>query len=62
MFRRISGTSQGSLDADGERVHGYVASDSGKRRYVTAIRVKDAIYCFDSTCYHAGGPLGLGDI
>eukprot|EP00890_Picochlorum_soloecismus_P005765 jgi/Picsp_1/618/NSC_00614-R1_rieske domain-containing isoform 1 len=31
-------------------------------RYVSVIRYKDALYCLDSVCFHAGGPLGLGDI
>jgi len=26
------------------------------------IRYKGKVFCIDSTCYHAGGPLGLGDI
>jgi len=26
------------------------------------IRHKSELFCIDSTCYHTGGPLGLGDI
>ena len=32
-------------------------------RFVTVIRVgSNELYCVDSTCYHAGGPIGLGDL
>lgn len=31
-------------------------------RYVTVVEHAAQLYCIDSTCYHAGGPLGVGDI
>jgi ferredoxin-NADP reductase/nitrite reductase/ring-hydroxylating ferredoxin subunit len=34
-------------------------------RYVTVFRLakqNNQLYCLDSTCYHAGGPLAIGDI
>lgn len=31
-------------------------------RYVTLLQYDGNLFCIDSTCYHAGGPLGLGDI
>jgi len=44
--------------APGERVHGNVNG-----RFVTALRLKNGkLKCIDSTCYHAGGPLGIGDL
>lgn len=42
----------------GSRAHGAVEG-----RFVTALRLSSGVLkCIDSTCYHAGGPLGLGDI
>ena len=55
--------------AEFERVADVSALDDTNRlhlklrnRYVSIIRYQDNIFCLDSTCYHAGGPLGLGDI
>lgn len=31
-----------------------------KERYVTIFRHKSKLYCIDSICHHAGGPLTLG--
>ncbi|KAG2488150.1 hypothetical protein HYH03_013293 [Edaphochlamys debaryana] len=31
-------------------------------RYVTVLRIEGKLSCIDSICFHAGGPLGLGDI
>ncbi|KAF6253938.1 hypothetical protein COO60DRAFT_370700 [Scenedesmus sp. NREL 46B-D3] len=31
-------------------------------RYVSILKVKGQLTCIDSICFHAGGPLGLGDI
>ncbi len=31
-------------------------------RYVTVLQHDGRLYCLDSVCFHAGGPLGLGDI
>ena len=42
---------------DEKRIH--VCLDG---RYVSVILHKDKLYCLDSTCYHTGGPLALGDI
>ncbi|KAH9262367.1 hypothetical protein BASA82_000585 [Batrachochytrium salamandrivorans] len=41
----------------GERVHGNVGG-----RFVTVVGLRLGLRCIDSICYHAGGPLGLGDI
>ncbi|KAK3280624.1 hypothetical protein CYMTET_11536 [Cymbomonas tetramitiformis] len=45
------------LDEEGSRLHLQV-----KDRYITLLRHKNFLYCFDSVCFHAGGPLGVGDI
>lgn len=31
-------------------------------RYVTILRHSGHLHCIDSVCFHAGGPLGIGDI
>ncbi|PNH09110.1 Rieske domain-containing protein [Tetrabaena socialis] len=31
-------------------------------RYVTVLRLDGKLSCIDSVCFHAGGPLGIGDI
>ena len=31
-------------------------------RYVTVLKHGGQLYCLDSICFHAGGPLALGDI
>lgn len=36
--------------------------DGGGGRFVTVLRVASQLRAFDSICYHAGGPLGIGDI
>ncbi|KAL4432388.1 hypothetical protein ABPG77_001687 [Micractinium sp. CCAP 211/92] len=41
----------------GGRLHGQVEG-----RYVTVLQHDGRLYCLDSVCFHAGGPLGLGDI
>ena len=62
----LAGTSASSLSRDGERIHGYIPQECSdgriRSRAVTVLRHSGKVYCFDSTCYHAGGPLGLGDI
>ena len=45
-----------SLREDG-RVHSKLGG-----RYITVFRHAGALFCIDSICYHAGGPLALGDI
>ena len=36
---------------------------AGQLRFVSLIRHSGGqLHCLDSTCYHAGGPLGAGDI
>mmetsp|Transcript_23211 Transcript_23211/g.50941 ORF Transcript_23211/g.50941 Transcript_23211/m.50941 type:complete len:215 (-) Transcript_23211:478-1122(-) len=42
---------------EGGRIHVKV-----KGRYVTIVRHKGVLSCIDSVCFHAGGPLGIGDI
>eukprot|EP00759_Apiculatamorpha_spiralis_P031773 PhF_6_TR33573/c0_g1_i2/m.48989 len=52
------------------RVAGSVGDFAGDRRkhldiegrIVTVLQHKDKMYCFDTVCYHAGGPLGRGPI
>ena len=34
----------------------------GRERFVSVIRHGGRLYALDSTCYHAGGPLTVGDI
>ena len=48
---------QTALAREGARVHTTVGG-----RYVTLVRLRGRLHAFDSNCYHAGGPLGLGDI
>jgi len=43
--------------AEGGRLHIRVQG-----RYVTVLRLGGRLFCIDSVCYHAGGPLGSGDI
>jgi cytochrome b involved in lipid metabolism/nitrite reductase/ring-hydroxylating ferredoxin subunit len=46
------------VSRNGSRFHTRV-----KGRYVSVIRTSpDEIFCIDAVCYHAGGPLTLGDI
>jgi len=33
-----------------------------KGRYITVIRLDGKVFAIDSVCFHAGGPLGIGDI
>ena len=55
----ISGLTRAALEGLGGRYHTCIAG-----RYVTvAVHPSRAtLHCFDSTCHHAGGPLGIGDI
>ncbi|KAG1666444.1 hypothetical protein FOA52_015114 [Chlamydomonas sp. UWO 241] len=46
-----------SLSAEGSRLHATIEG-----RYVTVLRHKGVLHAIDSICYHAGGPLGVGDI
>ncbi|PSC75330.1 Rieske domain-containing -like [Micractinium conductrix] len=41
----------------GGRLHGQVEG-----RYVTVLQHEEQLYCLDSVCFHAGGPLALGDV
>ncbi|MEW5301369.1 MAG: hypothetical protein WDW36_004232 [Sanguina aurantia] len=43
--------------AEGARIHVNIEG-----RYVTILRLKGDLKAIDSICFHAGGPLGLGDI
>lgn len=42
---------------EGGRVHVVLEG-----RYVTVLRIDGGLTCIDSVCFHAGGPLGIGDI
>mmetsp|Transcript_5466 Transcript_5466/g.14047 ORF Transcript_5466/g.14047 Transcript_5466/m.14047 type:complete len:124 (+) Transcript_5466:1-372(+) len=46
-----------ALAKDGARIH--VAVEA---RHITLVRVGSRLYAVDSVCYHAGGPLGAGNI
>ena len=46
-----------ALAGDGERLHTQVDG-----RYVSVVRHRGKLFCMDSTCYHTGGPLAMGDI
>ena len=35
---------------------------SGAKRFVSVLRYQGGLFCLDSVCYHAGGPLTAGDI
>ncbi len=37
-------------------------AQSVANRKVTLLKHKGKLYCIDSTCYHTGGPLGVGEI
>jgi len=41
----------------GERLHVNVGG-----RFVSVIRTGRGLFCVDSTCYHSGGPIALGDL
>ncbi|PRW58512.1 Rieske domain-containing -like [Chlorella sorokiniana] len=41
----------------GDRLHGVLGG-----RYISVIRHEGSLFAIDSVCFHAGGPLGLGDI
>mmetsp|Transcript_13894 Transcript_13894/g.39195 ORF Transcript_13894/g.39195 Transcript_13894/m.39195 type:complete len:101 (+) Transcript_13894:353-655(+) len=45
------------LRLDGSKVQARVNG-----RYVSIFNVKGELYCIDAICYHAGGPLTVGDI
>lgn len=45
------------LRRHGDRVHVLLGD-----RHVSLINHRGEVYCLDSLCYHAGGPLGIGDI
>lgn len=47
----------GALNEAGDRLHVVLEG-----RYVSILRVQGKLYCIDSVCFHAGGPLTLGDI
>lgn len=42
---------------EGGRLHAKIEG-----RYITVLRLDGALRCIDSICFHAGGPLGIGDI
>ena len=44
---------------EGERAHARVGAGG---RFVSVLRHAGRLFAFDSVCYHAGGPLGLGDV
>lgn len=50
------------LAADAAAEKSRDSGDNGAARLLTVLKVKGQLRAFDSACYHAGGPLGLGDI
>lgn len=48
---------ESDLRRDGARVHVEVAG-----RAISLVRHRDTLYAIDAVCFHAGGPLTLGDI
>ena len=52
---RVAGP--GDLQRHGDRVHINLGD-----RHVSLINHHGQVYCIDSLCYHAGGPLAVGDI
>lgn len=52
--------SDAALVRAGGRAH--VRLGEGDGRFVTVLRVQGELWALDAICYHAGGPLGLGDI
>ena len=46
-----------ALQDHGDRVHVHLGG-----RHVSLINHHGEVYCLDSLCYHAGGPLAVGDI
>ncbi|GAX83392.1 hypothetical protein CEUSTIGMA_g10817.t1 [Chlamydomonas eustigma] len=53
--RHLVGTSN-SL-AEGGRIHAKIEG-----RYVSVLRLNGNLHAIDSICFHAGGPLGIGEI
>jgi len=41
---------------------GSLPSGEGSKRHVTVLRTHGKLCALDAICYHAGGPLGLGDV
>jgi len=57
VWVRVAGA--GSLSRPGSRLH-FRLPEGAKERYVSVLRHKEQLYCLDSVCYHAGGPLTAG--
>ena len=49
--------SDSGMPSEGGRIHLHI-----NHRYVTLFRHHNKLYCIDSICHHAGGPLTLGKI
>lgn len=56
-FHRIEECNRGNLKRLGGRMHSKVNG-----RFITVILHNDQIYCIDSCCFHASGPLGDGPV
>ena len=48
--------------ADELRRHGSKVHAEVKGRYVSVFNLRGKFYCLDAVCYHAGGPLTVGDV
>lgn len=43
--------------SDGDLSLSWPDLDASQGRYVTLLRLEGKVYCIDSVCFHAGGPL-----
>ena len=59
-FVRVA--SEDELRGDGDRVHVQLLDADGAPRHVSLINHDGEVFALDSLCYHAGGPLAIGDI
>ncbi len=59
-FVRVAGCDE--LARNGDRVHVQLLGQDGSPRHVSLINHEGEVFAVDSLCYHAGGPLGAGEI
>lgn len=56
-WKRVASVKDLDAAPDKGRLHVHVDG-----RFISIIRHEEKLYCLDSTCFHAGGPLALGEI